>query len=113
MKKNPDSPTPAPRDLKIAGKRYWQSVVVDFVLESHHLPVLLNSCRQLDRAEEARAILAKEGLVTTDRFGQTREHPMVAVERAAHLAHLRLARELGLDCEPVSQTPRGHRRPGG
>jgi len=41
------------------------------------------ACKQADRAAECRDILANSGLLSHDRFGQEKPHPLVAVERSA------------------------------
>ena len=46
---------------------------------------------------EAQQQLARDGLTIETRFGETRVHPCVAVERDARAAFCRCVRELGLD----------------
>ena len=91
-------------------KRFWKTTLASFVLEDHHRELLAAACQQLSRADQAREILATEGVVASDRFGQSKEHPAVAIERQAHLAFLRIVRELGLDV--VASETRGPRRAG-
>src|SRR5262249_14791465 len=105
----PKVPRP-PADLGDAGRRYWRKVLAEFVVEDHHHDLLVAACRQLDRATQAREIVAQEGIVAMDRFGQAKCHPAVEVERSAHLAFLRLQREMALDVDiPEVRAPR---RPG-
>ncbi len=52
------------------------------------------------RMRQAETILEKEGLVTTNRFGECREHPMVSVERKSRQQFLDALRRLNLDVLP-------------
>ena len=75
------------------------------------MDLLTAACVQLDRAEQARQAIAKDGVIVMDRFQQSKEHPAVAIERKASGEFRLLSRELGLDIEPPSDT-RGPRRSG-
>lgn len=74
-----------PIGLAGAGRRLWLAVwdnsIVPTSPQLHE--VLLLACKQADRAAECREILGKSGLLSADRFGQEKAHPMVAVERSA------------------------------
>jgi len=94
----------APRHLSPAQRSFWRSVVSEYQLESHHYELLKLVCQALDRAEEARAILAAEGLTIEGRFG-ARAHPAAAIERDAAVRAARLLRELGLDLAPPASRP--------
>lgn len=85
------------------------SVVTDYDLEPHHERVLTLAAEAWDRASEAREVLAAEGTYVTDRFGQRKAHPAVAVERDSRIGFARLLRELDLDGEPAPD-PRPTRR---
>jgi len=89
----------APKHLKAATKRWWESIVREYVLESHHLRLLTLAGEAWDRCVQAREVLAKQGLTFTDRFGQPRSRPEIAIERDSRIAFARLVRELGLDHE--------------
>ncbi|NQU20945.1 MAG: P27 family phage terminase small subunit [Candidatus Nealsonbacteria bacterium] len=105
------APAPPVKWSKTA-KRFWLDVHKQFVLEEpQHVELLRAACQQLDRADAARAVVDKGGVVLLDRFKQVKPNPAVDMERQAHLAFLRLARELGLDVELPGET-RGHRRAG-
>jgi phage terminase small subunit len=97
-KKVADPPLPKPpRHLKAATRRWWASVVEDFVLEEHHLRLLTLAGEAWDRCAQARAILNREGLTYTDRFNNVKARPEVAIERDSRLAFAKLLRELALD----------------
>jgi hypothetical protein len=53
-----------------------------------------------DRANQAQALLARDGLVVEGREGGVRPHPAVSVRRDAEISFSRLLRELDLDTEP-------------
>ena len=91
-------------------KALWASTLADYVLEPHHIELLRAACQQLTRAAMARKAIDADGIVIPDRFGIDKEHPAISIERQAHLAYLRLVREMGLDIDlPESRAPR---RPG-
>jgi hypothetical protein len=95
-----------PRHLRLATRRWWATVVADFELEPHHLMLLTKAAEAFDRAEQAREILAKEGLTYEDRFDQPRARPEVGIERDSRLGFARLLRELALDAnEPDDIRP--------
>lgn len=96
-----------PGHLRKPTARWWQSVVADYAMESHHLRLLQLAAEAWDRAEQAKEAIAEHGLTFTDRFGQPHARPEVAIERDSRLAFARLIRELDLDAEP----PAGSARP--
>lgn len=106
QRKKPTAPKP-PAYLSRAAKAWWKTIVTDFALESHHLKILEAACGAWDRAEQARALLAKEGLTITDRFKQPKVHPAALIERDNKTLFARLVRELGLDVEgsPADNRP--------
>ena len=87
-------------------REWWSSVMRDYVLEPHHIHLLRLCAEAMDRAQQAREILADEGVCFRDDRGNVRAHPAVAIERDARLAVARLLRELDLDLEPPSEPRR-------
>lgn len=102
-------PDPPP-GLGETGNAFWTRILSEFAVEDHQLDLLAAACVQLDRAASAAAVVAIEGVTQKDRFGQSKVHPAVEVERQAQLAFCRLQRELGLDIAPPDS--RGPLRPG-
>jgi P27 family predicted phage terminase small subunit len=102
------SPTP-PAHLTRAAKKLWRQVLADYELDPHHLEMLAAALQAWDRMNEAREILAAEGVTYRDRFGAPRKHPAVSIEENARTAFLRSLRELDLDGEPLPD-PRLPRR---
>ena len=74
-----------PIGLAGAGRRLWLALWDNSALP--HSPqlheVALLACKQADRAAECREVLSQSGLLSHDRFGQEKPHPLVAVERSA------------------------------
>ncbi len=58
-----------------------------------------------DRMRESQRLLAAEGLVVRDRWGQAKPHPAAAIERDSRAAWLRGLAALGLDLEPLRDGP--------
>jgi len=112
MKRKPTLPK-APTHLKAATATWWSEIVEQYELEAHHERLLTAAAEAWDRHEQARAILAKEGLTFQDRFDQPRGRPEIAVERDSRLGFARLLRELGLDIEPPGEIGRPPKIGGG
>ena len=90
----------APGHLKAATRRWWQSVVSDWQLEEHHVRLLTLAAESWDRCQEARELIAREGLTCPTKSGGPRLHPAVRVETDSKIAFSRLLRELDLDVAP-------------
>lgn len=108
----------APSHLTEPTRAWWREVVKIYDLESHHLRLLQAACEVWDRLQEARELLARDGLVIEGREGGMRPHPAVAIERDSRIGFSRLVRELDLDVElpaPGARPPalRSNRRGGG
>ena len=102
-KKKPPS---APKTLGARGRNYWRRVTAEFALEPCDLALLQAGCEQIERADSAREVISKDGVAVIDRFGQSKPHPLIDVERQAQMAFVRIIRELGLSVEvPESRTP--------
>lgn len=86
-----------PAHLSERSQELWRDVVAVYDFHAHDLERLRLACEALDRCEQARAIIEQEGPIVRDRFGQTRAHPAIAIERDARIAALRGLRELGIE----------------
>lgn len=96
----------APSHLAPTTRAWWDHVVAEFDLDEHHLRLLEMAAVAWDRHEQARAVLARDGLTYTDRFGAPRTRPEVAIERDSRIAFARLVRELALDGAGTPDAPR-------
>ena len=99
----------APSHLESEGKKFWRQVLKDFDLrDAHHLKILESACQCLDRIEQAKDDLKKDGLYFIDRFGQPKERPSNKTERDNKVLFARLLRELSLDLNiPEENRPPG------
>jgi P27 family predicted phage terminase small subunit len=95
-----------PKHLSPATKRWWSAVVAAYELEAHHRTLLSLACEALDRCMAARAAIDRHGPIYTDRFGQPKARPEVAIERDSRIAFARMLRELQLDAG-APDPPRG------
>ena len=104
-----------PPGLTKATRIWWTDVVSTWELDIHHLKLLEVACRELDRAEEARLLIRKDGgVLAKDCFGQLKEHAARKVEREARITFARLVRELGFDvAEAAAPRPPALSRNGG
>lgn len=98
----------APKHLQAATRRWWTAVVGEYELEDHHIRLLTLAAEAFDRCVAARETIEAEGAYYTNRFGEPRAHPAVAVERDSKIQFARLLRELDLDGgpEPDPRIPR-------
>jgi P27 family predicted phage terminase small subunit len=87
---------PVPEHLSDAMKAFYRHVKRTYPLAEHHRYLLLGACEAADRQAAARALIAREGLTVTDRHGQQRPHPAVAIESDSAIRFARLLREIGL-----------------
>jgi P27 family predicted phage terminase small subunit len=76
-------------------KREWR------IQDGAGLLTLLTACQALDRLREAQAIIAREGIIKTDRFGQAKPHPATQVEKEARAGLLQSLKALNLDLESL------------
>lgn len=96
-----------PTDHLAPETRAWVEQVRDqFDLDAHHDRLLMLAAGAFDRAEQARLLLARDGLITSTDQGGLKPHPAVAIERDARIAFARLLRELDLDLVGEPDTPR-------
>lgn len=78
-------------------KSVFRGVCKLYDLADHEAETLARACQQLDHAIRAGREVERDGVSTTDRFGQTREHPALASERQCLNSYRLLMRELRLD----------------
>jgi phage terminase small subunit len=99
----------APKYLKAETRKWFNSVLENYELESHHLKILILASEAWDRCQQAREEIKKNKKLTIeDRFGQVRSHPAIAIERDNKILFARLIRELGFDIERAGE---GNRPP--
>lgn len=95
------TPPKAPTHLSRGARRWWRAIVENYDLEPHHVEILTAAAEAWDRKEEARGLIAEDGLVIRNRSGVPMTHPAVQVEDSAALRMAHLIRQIGLDATPV------------
>ncbi|MEX2221406.1 MAG: hypothetical protein WEG40_06380 [Candidatus Rokuibacteriota bacterium] len=87
---------PAPTDLSPGSKRIWRDVHQGWDLDESARQLLGIALRGFDRAAQARALVARDGLIVTGTRGP-RPHPAVSIERTSTELALKAWRQLNLD----------------
>ena len=91
----------APSHLSSAAKKWWRAIVQDFDIDDGAGRLLLQSALEaFDRMKGAQVLLKSEGTVFRDRWGQTKPHPAVVIERDARSAMVTALRALNVDAAP-------------
>lgn len=87
-------------ELPAAASAFWDDIVPILehagVLNRVDRVALTALVMQWERAEQARTLLAAQGLFVPGSAGQMVEHPALQVERNAHMLLLRFAGEFGI-----------------
>ena len=89
-----------PAHLSKPAQALYRAVLSRYILEEHHVAIFVKSLEAFDRAEAARAVIERDGVLTTSRLGEVKPHPAVSIERDARRAFLAGIKQLGLDVEP-------------
>jgi P27 family predicted phage terminase small subunit len=105
--------TDAPKHLPDAARRWWRAMATEYGITDGGGRALLTAAAEArGRAEQARALIDRDGLVVTDRFGQPQPHPAVRIEQQAREQQIRALKALQLDLEPVKSPGRPSVAPG-
>jgi hypothetical protein len=80
----PDPPPP-PSDLQPPERRIWEAVHREYVGGETAQHILHSALQMHARAREARAVVAKEGMMVETRLGTRVPHPVLQVERLAEM----------------------------
>lgn len=80
-------------------KKFYREIFEDFAIDdAAGRSLLLAAAEAYQRCDEARKIIRKSGgCVITDRFGQVKPHPAVAIERDARTQLIAALRALNLN----------------
>ena len=84
----------------------WQELLSEYDLnDSAGLRILRVSLEAFDRAQAARQAIDAQGMTFSDKFGQPKPHPLLAIERDSRAAFLAGLKALNLDLEPLRDRP--------
>jgi P27 family predicted phage terminase small subunit len=93
-----------PKDLSREAKKLWQRLYDESDIDPVAEVLLDTLCRTWDRLQQARELLAKEGVIISEKTGagieKRRTHPAVLVEHNAAATVCRCWRLLGFDQLP-------------
>jgi hypothetical protein len=88
-----------PVALNARAQDLYGEVMAGWSLDGPAREMLRLACESLTRADEAAAIVTKEGQVFRDRWGQVRPHPAAVLERDHRQAAARVLQSLGVSLE--------------
>jgi P27 family predicted phage terminase small subunit len=87
-----------PNHLSAEAKKIWRRLVEEYAIsDSGGLEILRQGLEAFDRAQAARILIEKHGLVIRDRFGAVKPNPLISCERDARSAYLSALKQLCLD----------------
>lgn len=109
--KNPRPGRAAPRGYTPEARALWEQIEAGWSIDAAASVIVDTACRALMRMREAQVILAKDGITSTDRFGQLKAHAVTLVERDSATTLLKCFKALNLDLEPLRD--QAGRPPGG
>ena len=111
MVKKPSIPRP-PAHLSREAKALWRRLLMEWKIdEPGSVAILVSGLESYDRCQEARRILARDGLTIIDKFDQIKPHPLLACVRDAEASFRAALRQLGVDKSPDDTPPRRPGRP--
>ena len=95
-----------PKTLSREAARWWRKLIAEYAIEDEAGYLMLQtSLEAFDKMRKAQAVIADDGLVVIDRFGQKKAHPLTAVERDSRAQMLAALKALNLDVKPLQDTP--------
>jgi P27 family predicted phage terminase small subunit len=95
----------APSSLNKPGRKFWKTIVNDYILDVDKQALLEQACRCLDEISEHEQAIEKDGRYFTDRYSQVKEHPASAALRQTRALFQRLVREIGFDIDNSDSRP--------
>lgn len=82
----------APAHLSREAKAHWKRICTDYELTADAAILLQSALEAWDRSQEARRIVAEQGMVIENRM-----HPAMTEERLQRASFAQIMRQLGLD----------------
>ena len=86
-------PHKAPKHLRAATRKWFESVLADYELEPYHVRLLQLAAESWDRCQEAREAIKKHGMTFENKYGETKIRPEAVVEKYSRIAFARLVRD--------------------
>lgn len=100
-----------PKGLSREAGRWWRRLTTEYEIgDDAGRLILATALEAFDRMRQAQAVLATDGLLIKDRFGQIKAHPLCVVERDSRAQMMAALKALNLDIEPLRD---GRGRPPG
>jgi len=98
-----------PRKLGRPGANLWRTILSEYQIDdSAGLEMLALACEQLDRAQECKEQIDRDGLLIRTRHGP-KDHPLLRTELSARSFVTRTLMRLGLtEIKPVGRPPSPH-----
>ncbi|CAN5640164.1 hypothetical protein BH10ACI4_BH10ACI4_35760 [soil metagenome] len=81
-----------PNDLSLDARKHWNRITKEYELTSDAAMILETGLQNWDMAQNARALLRKEGMVLNGK-----RHPAIEIQKLGDSIFLRSMRELGLN----------------
>ena len=100
-----------PAELKRSGRALWSAVQAEYVLEQHEMQLLREMCRTTDALDRLATVVADEGEMVQDRFGQAKVNPALVEARQLRIAFARLSAALRLPAGEEGDQQADARRP--
>ena len=92
----------APHRLSVEAKKWWRKINQEYQIDDQAgLLLLQTALESFDRMRRAQEQVAERGMVSTDRFGQLKPHPLLTTERDARSHLMTALKQLNLDVEPL------------
>ena len=82
--------------LRKSSRDWALSLAEEYPFTSSELTSLIHAAHELDRINEARKIIRKEGLTVLDKFGCKKPHPAIQIEHDAISQYVVLCKALKL-----------------
>lgn len=79
----------------------WDKITAQFEFSEAELAILRAGLEALDRCQQAKGILDREGITVTDRWKQVKPHPAVNIERDNRSAFISAMRTLKLNTQEL------------